>query len=475
MRHSHILPLALSLYFLTLFLPTQARYHFHKKHKHSYYHNAPEISPSPSPLSGPSSPPDEPPCPSPSVDDNYQNTSNNLFDVRAFGAVGDGVTDATESFKMAWDTACQSDSAIKVILVPQGLSFVIQSTIFTGPCKGGLVLKVDGTLMPPDGPDSWPKNNSKRQWLVFYRVNGLSLEGSGLIDGRGAKWWDLPCKPHKGPHGTTSPGPCDSPVAIRFFMSSNLSVQGLKIKNSPQFHFRFDGCESVHVESIYITAPALSPNTDGIHIENTNDVKIYNSVISNGDDCVSIGAGCHDVDIKNMTCGPGHGISIGSLGNHNSRACVSNITVRDSVIKVSDNGVRIKTWQGGSGSVSGVTFSNIHMESVRNPIIIDQFYCLSKDCSNKTSAVFVSNISYTNIKGTYDIRHPPMHFACSDSVPCTNLTLSDIELLPAQGDIVLDPYCWSAYGSSETLTIPPVSCLLEGLPQSISGNDVDHC
>lgn len=70
--------------------------------------------------------------------------------------------------------------------------------------------------------------------------------------------------------------------AIRFFMSSNLTVQGLRIKNSPQFHFRFDGCQSVHVESIFITAPALSPNTDGIHIENTNDVKIYNSVVSNG-------------------------------------------------------------------------------------------------------------------------------------------------------------------------------------------------
>jgi hypothetical protein len=25
----------------------------------------------------------------------------------------------------------------------------------------------------------------------------MSLEGSGLIDGRGQKWWDLPCKPHK--------------------------------------------------------------------------------------------------------------------------------------------------------------------------------------------------------------------------------------------------------------------------------------
>ena len=70
--------------------------------------------------------------------------------------------------------------------------------------------------------------------------------------------------------------------AIRFFMSSNLTVQGLKVKNSPQFHFRFDGCKNVHVESIHITAPVLSPNTDGIHIENTNGVEIYNSVISNG-------------------------------------------------------------------------------------------------------------------------------------------------------------------------------------------------
>ena len=149
--------------------------------------------------------------------------------------------------------------------------------------------------------------------------------------------------------------------------------------------------------------------------------------------------------------------------------------VRDSFIKVTDNGVRIKTWQGGSGSVSGVTFSNIHMVSVRNPIIIDQFYCLTKECTNKTSAVSVSNIIYTNIKGTYDIRSPPMRFACSDSVPCTNLTLSDIELLPSQGDIVHDPFCWNAYGDLETLTIPPVSCLLESTPQLVLDYDITRC
>ncbi|KAF2324070.1 hypothetical protein GH714_006476 [Hevea brasiliensis] len=270
-------------------------------------------------------------------------------------------------------------------------------------------------------------------------------------------------------------GSCDSPVAIRFFMSSNLTVQGLVVKNSPQFHFRFDNCQNVLVEMLSIKAPALSPNTDGIHIENTNNVHIYNSVVSNGDDCVSIGAGCHDVNIRNITCGPSHGISIGSLGIRNSQACVSNVTVTDSVIKHSDNGVRIKTWQGGYGSVSEVTFNNIHMDTVRNPIIIDQYYCLSKKCANQTSAVYISDISYINIKGTYDVRSPPLHLACSDSVPCSNLIFSDIELLPAKGQFVADPFCWNAFGATQTVTIPPLSCLSEGIPRFGDQTIVDQC
>lgn len=145
------------------------------------------------------------------------------------------------------------------------------------------------------------------------------------------------------------------------------------------------------------------------------------------------------------------------------------------MIKHSDNGVRIKTWQGGSGSVSKVTFDNIHMDTVRNPIIIDQYYCSNKACSNQTSAVYVSDISYTNIKGTYDVRSPPVHLACSDTVPCTNLTLYDVELLPAQGQRILDPFCWNAYGDIKTLTVPPLFCLMEGFPQSITSSDVDKC
>lgn len=132
----------------------------------------------------------------------------------------------------------------------------------------------------------------------------------------------------------------------------------------------------------------------------------------------------------------------------------------------------------GVGSSIGREIDNIHMDNVRNPIIIDQFYCLSSKeyCSNHTSAVYLSDIKYTGIKGTYDIRSPPMHFGCSDSIPCTNITISDVELLPAMGDVVLDPFCWNVYGELPTVTIPPVSCLLEGVPpRSILENDIGYC
>ncbi|KAI3810714.1 hypothetical protein L1987_20336 [Smallanthus sonchifolius] len=414
-------------------------------------------------------------APSPAPEPPKTQSSTRVFDVRLFGAVGDGVADDTQAFKMAWDSTCQSDEP-SILLVPKHYSFLLQSTIFTGSCGNKFVFQIEGTIMAPDGPSLWPKGLSRRQWLVFYRVNGMSLQGGGVIDGRGEKWWDLPCKPHKGPNGTTLAGPCDSPVSIRFFMSTNVSVRGVKVKNSPQFHFRFDGCNGVHIDSLNIKAPSLSPNTDGIHIENTNDVTIYNSLISNGDDCVSIGTGSYNVDIKNITCGPSHGISIGSLGMRNTRACVSNITVMDSVIRHSDNGVRIKTWQGGFGSVSNVWFFNIHMDNVRNPIMIDQYYCQAKGlCPNQTSAVHISDIGYEKIRGTYDAKSPAMHLGCSSNVPCTNLTFSDVELVPSQGQIMASPFCWNAYGSLQTLTIPSVFCLLEGNPESLPDTDIDQC
>ncbi|KAB2625126.1 polygalacturonase [Pyrus ussuriensis x Pyrus communis] len=447
----------------------EGRYHHHKGNKNS----SPPTTPAENPVA-PSTPSIAPPTPSRDVPsdpyptdpgNNFSNSSDSVFNVMEYGAVGDGSADDTAAFRQAWKEACAVKSG--VVFAPSDYRFKITSTIFSGPCQPGLVFQVDGVLMPPDGPETWPKKDSQKQWLVFYKLDRMTFTGTGTIEGNGQKWWALPCKPHRGPNGSTLRGPCDSPAMIRFFMSSNLVVRGLRIQNSPQFHMKFDGCQGVLIQKITISSPKLSPNTDGIHIENTKSVAIHNSMISNGDDCISIGTGCANVDIMGVTCGPSHGISIGSLGVHNSQACVSNITVRNSVIRESDNGVRIKTWQGGTGSVSGILFENIQMENVLNCLLVDQYYCLSKACRNETSAVLVTDLTYRNIKGTYDVRRPPIHFACSDTVACRNIILSEVELYPYEGELMDEPFCWNAYGTQETATIPPIDCLREGKPQAL--------
>ncbi|KAH7331297.1 hypothetical protein KP509_20G025000 [Ceratopteris richardii] len=253
--------------------------------------------------------------------------------------------------------------------------------------------------------------------------------------------------------------------ALRFYGSYNVTVKDIRVINSPQTHIKFDSCDGVKVRNISILSPPYSPNTDGIHLQNTQDAEICDSYIENGDDCVSVQTGSSNLAIHDITCDGGHGISVGGLGRGQTQACVSNITVQDVVIRNSQNGVRIKTWQGGFGSVRSVTYKNIFVVNISNPIIIDQFYCDGTKCKNQSSAVQVSGINYHNIRGTYS-KSSPLHFACSDTVPCTSISLAQVVLLPQHGYYVDDPFCWNIYGNSETPTIPPLHCLQHGTPPS---------
>jgi len=59
--------------------------------------------------------------------------------------VGDGSCDDTAAFQDAWKAACAVESG--VVLAPEGGVFKITSTIFSGPCKPGLVFQVSQTKM----------------------------------------------------------------------------------------------------------------------------------------------------------------------------------------------------------------------------------------------------------------------------------------------------------------------------------------
>lgn len=61
-----------------------------------------------------------------------------------------------------------------------------------------------------------------------------------------------------------------------------MTVTGVTIQNSPQCHLKFDNCIGVSVASINISSPGDSPNTDGIHLQNSKDVLIRSSNLGCG-------------------------------------------------------------------------------------------------------------------------------------------------------------------------------------------------
>lgn len=126
--------------------------------------------------------------------------------------------------------------------------------------------------------------------------------------------------------------------------------------------------------------------------------------------------------------------------------------------------------------MQGVTFSNIQVSKVKTPIIIDQYYCDGGNCKNDTSAVAVSGVSYQNIRGTYT--QNPVRFACSDSLPCTDVTLDTIQLQQVQAgyDDLGVPFCSNIYGEMKTSTTPRINCLMAAKPsKKQSQNSYDLC
>ncbi|KAK8360606.1 hypothetical protein V6Z12_A04G175900 [Gossypium hirsutum] len=425
----------------------------HSHGHHNYHNGGTKTKPPPYKTTPPSPKVKAPPSPKPKVkvpsvpppQKGYGNgQQSKVFDVLHFGAKGDGKTDDTKAFQAAWAAACKVQAS--TVVVPAKFIFLVGPISFSGPyCQANIVFQLDGTIIAPT--DSKPWGKGILQWLEFTKLKGITVQGKGIIDGRGSGWWlDAPYEdpydderkliiplnntvqerpPMPARNELSGKMPSIKPTALRFYGSFNVTVTGITIQNSPQCHLKFDNCIGVVVHDMSVSSPGDSPNTDGIHLQNSKDVLIHATSLACGDDCVSIQTGCSNVYIHNVNCGPGHGISIGSLGKDNTKACVSNITVRDIMMHNTMNGVRIKTWQGGSGNVQGVLFSNIQVSEVQLPIVIDQFYCDKR----------------------------------------TWVTLSAIQLKPMQERYHLyDPFCWQSYGELTTPTVPPIACLQIGKP-----------
>ena len=183
---------------------------------------------------------------------------------------------------------------------------------------------------------------------------------------------------------------------MKFDFITNGYVHHMQSINSKQSHFVLFGCENMTLRRLKITAPNDSPNTDGIKIGRSNGINISSVNIGTGDDCIAMLSGTRNVRISDVFCGPGHGISVGSLGKNEGEEDIDDIVVKNCTFSGTSNGVRIKSWESQLKKtlvVSNFVYEDIVMDNVQYPIVIDQDYCPRPPCIKKVcTCILHSNI-----------------------------------------------------------------------------------
>jgi polygalacturonase len=237
--------------------------------------------------------------------------------------------------------------------------------------------------------------------IITVTGSNAGIVGHGVIDGQGGEpvmgqsqsWWDISDALR------ASNGSASNPALITVSNATNFVMHNIHIFNSPKFHVKLSSSGFI-VWGVEVMTPskttnsvgtALTPfsarNTDGIDpgggSGSTSNGYIVCSKISVGDDEIAIKGG--NSKVSNLTIahnhfGTGHGMSIGSETN----AGVSGINVYDLTIDgaiptggapASDiNGLRIKSDASRGGTVDKVTYNDICVRDVDNPILLNPHY-----------------------------------------------------------------------------------------------------
>ncbi|XP_068304207.1 probable polygalacturonase At1g80170 [Pyrus communis] len=304
--------------------------------------------------------------------------------------------------------------------------------------KGRKMQRLSGVIVAPNTAGGW----KGADLLAFRGVNGLTLNGSGLIDGRGKSWWDVSCRHHPELKGCIG----RAPTALMFQGCKEVQMDRINVVNTPQTHILVWGSEGAYFSFIKTDSPGTSPNTDGIHIQDSQHVEIHGAELKSGRLFISRifeYFGTH-----------------WELREQRNETRVENIAVHRARFYGTQNGARIKTWETGKGLVHGVSFVNLTFKEVGNPITIDQHYFCHKreGCHELSTAVQISDVSYSGAIGT-SISEVAINLNCSTPVPCTGITLENCQLASADPDMKITSSCHSVHGVIKGIVEPPVSCL----------------
>src|SRR5580704_6898303 len=221
-----------------------------------------------------------------------------------------------------------------------------------------------------------PIRGGCRPLISIMDAKDVGIMGYGVIDGRGyAKilgkdysWWEMARKaePKNERYFT--------PRMIVANHADGLVLYRITLHNSTNFHVSVNGTNGFTAWGVHLLTPttkgADARNTDGIDPGSSSNVTVAHSWIDNGDDNIAIKTGTTHMSVLDNHFYSGHGMSIGSeTYTGDSYLLVDGLTEDHTT-----SGIRIKSNVTRGGAVHDLTYKNICMRGVKNPIAISPYY-----------------------------------------------------------------------------------------------------
>jgi len=361
------------------------------------------------------------------------------FTLTDFGAVADGQTLNTDSFRKA--IAAIEKAGGGKLTVPKGVfrtgPFALCSNLELH-LEEGAMIQAPETFSALGLPDPSTLHSQAEASAVKTpdplitgrNLHDVALTGPGTIDGSGAHWWAWSERAARAQPGRLV---YRRPHLVVINGCERLHIADITLSNSSMFHLVPRDITDLTIERVKVRAPFNAPNTDAIDPGPVTNAWIHHCDIDTGDDDIVIKSGGHNVLIEDCTIAHGHGISIGS----ETSTGVNQLLVRRCTFSGTDNGIRIKSMRGAGGLVENVRYTEITMNNVANPITLQLNYVDNnrpnfKGDPRKIPAI--RNVLIDHVAATGSLNAGKI-IGLPDS-PIQRVTLEDVTII-AETDLVI--------------------------------------
>ncbi len=331
------------------------------------------------------------------------------YNIRDFGAKGDGVTLDTAAVQAAIDTCTKEQGG--TVLVPAGIFVIgtveLKSNVTLHLAAGGTLLgSADGKqyhaidAIPLSGDSTLGDGNVG---LIFaVNAQNVTIEGPGTIDGQGAQFRS----PSPGVPPPAGISGSHRPYHMLFYRCNNLTVRDIFLTESAFHSVRIIQCKYVKLDGIHIHN-RVNHNNDGFHFISAEHVHLSNCTVECQDDACALFGSCKFITVTN--CSFSTRWSVFRFGGGEAEnITVSNCLIHDTF------GCPIKLRCGPGSRFENMSFSNIVMTNVTGPISIGLGTQPRRNAAPGATAAenrppqkpgIVRNISFSGIRATVVVPH----------------------------------------------------------------------